>query len=122
MKKVFFGILLAMAGLVSILAVPVQILLMNYIPSAQTVSALFTLVMYLATAFGYWLIMSGAEDLPQTQFWHFAGKFSKILCAYNVAMGLLVFLQSMGMFTLNLPSLVSNVLYYITDLGSFFIM
>ena len=122
MKKVFFGILLAMAGLVSILAVPLQILAMNFVPNFAMVSAAVMLVMYLATAFGYWLIMSGAEDLPQTQFWHFAGKFSKILCAYNVAMGLLVFLQSMGLFTLNLPSLVSNVLYYITDRGSFFIM
>ena len=122
MKKVFFGILLAMAGLVSILAVPVQILLMNYIPSAHLVSAVFTLVMYLATALGYWLLMSGAESLPQTQFWHYAGKFSKILCAYNVAMGLLTFVQDLGLFTLNLPTLVSQVLYYITDLGSFFIM
>ncbi len=122
MKKVFFGILLAMAGLVSILAVPVQILLMNYIPSAHLVSAAFTLVMYLATALGYWLLMSGAESLPQTQFWHYAGKFSKILCAYNVAMGLLTFVQDLGLFTLNLPTLVSQVLYYITDLGSFFIM
>ena len=122
MKKVFFGILLAMAGLVSILAVPAQILLMNFVPSAKLLSALFTLVMYLATALGYWLIMSGAEGLPQTQFWHYAGKFSKILCAYNVAMGLLVFMQHMDLFTLNLPTLVSQVLYYITDLGSFFIM
>ena len=93
MKKVFFGILLAMAGLVSILAVPVQILLMNFVPTARMVSAVFTLVMYLATALGYWLLMSGSESLPQTQFWHYAGKFSKILCAYNVAMGLLTFLQ-----------------------------
>lgn len=122
MKKVFFGILLAMAGLVSILAVPVQILLMNFVPTARMVSAVFTLLMYLATALGYWLLMSGSESLPQTQFWHYAGKFSKILCAYNVAMGLLNFVQSMGLFTLNLPTLVSQVLYYITDLGSFFIM
>ena len=122
MKKVFFGILLAMAGLVSILAVPVQILLMNFVPTARMVSAVFTLVMYLATALGYWLLMSGSESLPQTQFWHYAGKFSKILCAYNVAMGLLTFVQDLGLFTLNLPTLVSQVLYYITDLGSFFIM
>ena len=45
MKKVFFGILLAMAGLVSILAVPVQILLMNFVPTARMVSAVFTLLM-----------------------------------------------------------------------------
>jgi hypothetical protein len=122
MKKVFFGILLAMAGLVSILAVPVQILLMNYIPSAHLVSAAFTLVMYLATALGYWLLMSGAESLPQTQFWYYAGTFSKYLCAYNVAMGLLDFVGAVAIFTLNLPSVVSQILYYITDLGSFFIM
>ena len=73
MKKVFFGILLAMAGLVSILAVPVQILLMNFVPTGRMGSAAFTLLMYLATALGYWLLMSGSESLPQTQFWHYAG-------------------------------------------------
>ena len=39
MKKVFFGILLAMAGLVSILAVPLQILVMQFAPTMQTASA-----------------------------------------------------------------------------------
>ena len=122
MKKVFFGILLAMAGLVSILAVPLQIVLMNFVPTLHHLGAVITLVMYLATALGYWLLMSGSEELPQTQMWHYVGLFSKILCAYNVAMGLLVFVQNLGFFTLNLPTLVSQVLYYITDLGSFFIM
>ena len=122
MKKVFFGILLAMAGLVSIVALPLQLLLMNFVPGAYRLSAVFTLLMYLATAFGYWLIMRGAEDLPQTQFWYYAGTFSKYLCAYNVAMGLLEFVGAVGIFTLNLPSVVSQILYYITDLGSFFIM
>ena len=122
MKKVFFGILLAMAGLASILAVPLQILAMNFAPTMQTVSAGVMLVMYLATALGYWLIMRGAEDLPQTQFWYYAGTFSKYLCAYNVAIGLLEFVGAMGLFTLNLPSAVEQILYYITDLGSFFIM
>lgn len=122
MKKVFFGILLAMAGLVSILAVPVQILLMNFVPGAYSASMVFTLVMYFATALGYWLIMRGAEELPQTQFWHYAGLFSKILCAYNVAIGLLNFVGDVGLFTLHLPTLIDNILYYITDLGSFFIM
>ena len=122
MKKVFFGILLAMAGLVSILAVPLQILLMNFVPSLSYLGSIVTLLMYLATALGYWLLMTGAESLPQTQTWHFAGTFSKILCAYHVARGLLVFLQDMGLFTLHLPTLVSQILYYITDLGSFFIM
>ena len=122
MKKVFFGILLAMAGLVSILAVPLQILAMNFAPNLGAASAAVMLAMYLATGFGYWLIMKGAEGLPQTQFWHYAGTFSKFLCAYNVAIGLLEFVGAMGLFTLNLPSLVSEILYYITDLGSFFIM
>ena len=122
MKKVFFGILLAMAGLVSILAVPLQILVMQFAPTMQTASAAVMLLMYLATAFGYWLIMKGAEGLPQTQFWYYAGTFSKYLCAYNVAMGLLDFVGAVGIFTLNLPSVVSQILYYITDLGSFFIM
>ena len=110
MKKVFFGILLAMAGLVSIVAVPLQILLMNFVPGAYRLSAVFTLLMYLATAFGYWLIMKGAEGLPQTQFWYYAGTFSKYLCAYNVAMGLLDFVGAVGIFTLNLPSVVSQIL------------
>ena len=122
MKKVFFGILLAMAGLVSILAVPLQILAMNILPNMRMASAVIMLVMYLATAFGYWLIMKGAEGLPQTQFWHYAGTFSKVLCAYNAAIGLLEFVEALGLFTLHLPSVVSQVLYYITDLGSFFIM
>ena len=122
MKKVFFGILLAMAGLVSILAVPLQIVLMRYVPGMQQLGSVITLTMYLATALGYWLLMSGSEGLPQTQTWHFAGLFSKILCAYNVAMGLLVFAQDMGLFTLRLPTLMSQILYYITDLGGFFIM
>ena len=122
MKKVFFGILLAMAGLVSILAVPLQILMMQFVPGMAMASAAMMLLMYLATAFGYWLIMKGAEGLPQTQFWHYAGTFSKYLCAYNVAVGLLEFAGAMGIFTLNLPSAVSQILYYITDLGSFFIM
>ena len=122
MKKVFFGILLAMAGLVSILAVPLQILAMNFVPNFAMVSAAVMLVMYSATAFGYWLIMKGAEGLPQTQYWHYAGTFSKFLCAYNVAVGLLEFVEALGLFTLNLPSVISQVLYYITDLGGFFIM
>ena len=122
MKKVFFGILLAMAGLVSIVAVPLQIVLMNFVPGAYRLSAVFTLLMYLATAFGYWLIMRGAEELPQTQFWHFAGLFSKILCAYNAAIGLLYFVQDLGLFTLALPSFLANILYFITDWGSFLIM
>lgn len=122
MKKVFFGILLAMAGLATVIAVPLQILVMNFAPTMQMVSAGVMLVMYLATALGYWLIMKGAEGLPQTQFWHYAGTFSKYLCAYNVAIGLLEFVGALGLFTLNLPSVVEQILYYITDLGSFFIM
>ena len=122
MKKVFFGILLAMAGLANIIAVPLQILMMNFAPILQTVSAGVMLVMYLATALGYWLIMKGAEGLPQTQFWYYAGTFSKYLCAYNAAIGLLEFVGAVGLFTLNLPSVVEQIMYYITDLGSFFIM
>ena len=122
MKKVFFGILLAMAGLATVIAVPLQILVMNFAPTMQMVSAGVMLVMYLATALGYWLIMKGAEGLPQTQFWYYAGTFSKYLCAYNVAIGLLEFVGALGLFALNLPSVVEQILYYITDLGSFFIM
>lgn len=123
MKKVFFGVLLAMAGLSELVLFPLQLVLMltESIPY-QTLMAVAMLATYLATAFGYWLIMRGAEELPQTRYWHYAGQFSKILCAYNVAIGLLQCLQYMGLFTLNLPDVVSTILYYITDLGSFFIM
>ena len=122
MKKVFFGILLAMAGLATIIAVPLQILVMNFAPTMQMVSAGVMLVMYLATALGYWLIMKGAAGLPQTQFWYYAGLFSKILCAYTAAMTILDVVQQLGLFTLHLPAMVSNILFYITDLGSFFVM
>ena len=37
-------------------------------------------------------------------------------------MTILDLLQQLGLFTLNLPTLVSNILFYVTDLGSFFVM
>lgn len=117
MKKVFFGVLLAMADLAAWV-----MMLMLFLPIGPQVSLVFGLVAGVCSALGYWLIMRGAEELPQTQFWYYAGLFSKILCAYTAAMTILDLLQQLGLFTLNLPTLVSNVLYYVTDLGSFFVM
>lgn len=117
MKKVFFGVLLAMADLAAWV-----MMLMLFLPIGPQVALVFSLVAGLGSALGYWLIMRGAEDLPQTQFWYYAGLFSKILCAYTAAITILEFVQQLGLFTLNLPALVSNVLYYVTDLGSFFVM
>lgn len=117
MKKVFFGVLLAMADLAAWV-----MMLMLFLPIGQQVSLVFSLVAGVCSALGYWLIMRGAEDLPQTQFWYYAGLFSKILCAYTAAMTILDFVQQLGLFTLNLPAMLSNILYYATDLGSFFVM
>ena len=117
MKKVFFGVLLAMADLATWV-----MMLMLFLPIGQQVSLVFGLVAGLCSALGYWLIMRGAEELPQTQFWYYAGLFSKILCAYTAAMTILDAVQQLGLFTLHLPAMVENILYYITDLGSFFVM
>ena len=117
MKKVFFGVLLAMADLATWV-----MMLMLFLPIGRQISLVFGLVAGLCSALGYWLIMRGAEELPQTQFWYYAGLFSKILCAYTAAMTILDVVQQLGLFTLHLPALVENVLFYITDLGSFFVM
>ena len=117
MIKVFFGVLLAMADLATWV-----MMLMLFLPIGQQVSLVFGLVAGLCSALGYWLIMRGAEELPQTQFWYYAGLFSKILCAYTAAMTILDVVQQLGLFTLHLPAMVSNILFYITDLGSFFVM
>lgn len=117
MKKVFFGVLLAMADLAAWV-----MMLMLFLPIGRQVAVVFSLLTGLFSALGYWLIMRGAEELPQTQSWHYAGLFSKILCAYTAAVTILDGVQQLGLFTLNLPSLVSSILYYITDLGSFFVM
>ena len=117
MKKVFFGVLLAMADLAAWV-----MMLMLFLPIGRQVSLVFGLVAGVCSALGYWLIMRGAEELPQTQFWYYAGLFSKILCAYTAAMTILDFVQQLGLFTLNLPAMLSNILYYVTDLGSFFVM
>ena len=117
MKKVFFGVLLARADLATWV-----MMIMLFLPIGRQISLVFGLVAGLCSALGYWLIMRGAEELPQTQFWYYAGLFSKILCAYTAAMTILDVVQQLGLFTLHLPALVENVLFYITDLGSFFVM
>ena len=117
MKKVFFGVLLAMADLATWV-----MMIMLFLPIGRQISLVFGLVAGLCSALGYWLIMRGAEELPQTQFWYYAGLFSKILCAYTAAMTILDVVQQLGLFTLHLPALLENVLFYITDLGSFFVM
>ncbi len=117
MKKVFFGVLLAMADLATWL-----MLGLAFLPVPYQVHLAFSVVTALAPALGYWLIMKGAEELPQTQFWYWAAKVSKMLCAYTVAITLLNLAGQLDLFTLRLPSLVEQVLFYITDLGSFFVM
>ena len=117
MKKVFFGVLLAMADLAAWV-----MMLMLFLPIGPHLSTVFAVVTGLCSALGYWLIMRGAEELPQTQFWYYAGLFSKILCAYTAAMTILDVVQQLGLFTLHLPAMVENILFYITDLGSFFVM
>ena len=117
MKKVFFGVLLAMADLATWV-----MMLMLFLPIGPHLSTVFAVVTGLCSALGYWLIMRGAEELPQTQFWYYAGLFSKILCAYTAAMTILDVVQQLGLFTLHLPAMVENILYYVTDLGSFFVM
>lgn len=117
MKKVFFGVLLAMADLAAWV-----MMLMLFLPIGPQLSTVFAVVTGLCSALGYWLIMRGAEELPQTQFWYYAGLFSKILCAYTAAMTILDVVQQLGLFTLHLPAMVSNILFYVTDLGSFFVM
>ena len=117
MKKVFFGVLLAMADLAAWV-----MMLMLFLPIGPQLSTVFAAVTGLCSALGYWLIMRGAEELPQTQFWYYAGLFSKILCAYTAAMTILDVAQQLGLFTLHLPAMVSNILFYVTDLGSFFVM
>ena len=117
MKKVFLGVVLAMADLATWV-----MMLMLFLPIGPQVSLVFGLVAGLCSALGYWLIMRGAEELPQTQFWYYAGLFSKILCAYTAAMTILDAVQQLGLFTLHLPAMVENILYYVTDLGSFFVM
>ena len=117
MKKVFWGVLLAMAGLTSWL-----VMALMFLPFGPQIAVVSGLLAGLGQAAGYYLIMKGSEELPQTQSWHFAGLFSKILCGYTAAVTLLQFLDQMDLFTLSLPNIVSTVLYYITDMSSFFVM
>ncbi len=117
MKKVFFGVLLAMADLATW-----AMMLMLFLPIAPQVSVIFGVAAGLFEALGYWLIMRGAEELPQTQSWHWAGTMSKYLCAYSAAMSILNLAQQLDLFTLNLPNMVQSILFYVTDLGSFFVM
>lgn len=117
MKKVFWGVLLAMAGLTSVVltALNLGLILMNAAMPA-TVWTVCSILAGLGQAAGYYLLWKGAESLPQTQSWHYVGLFSKILCAYTVA--ITVFNQ----LPLTLPAAVSTILYYVTDLGSFMTM
>ncbi len=117
MKKVFFGVLLAMADLATWVMMG-----MMFLPVGRPIALVFSLAAGLFEAIGYWFIMKGAEELPQTQFWHWAGTLSKYLCAYSAAMTILNAVQQMGLFTLNLPTMVQNILLYVTDMGSFFVM
>lgn len=114
MKKVFWGVLLAMANLPSILLLVGMMFIRAQVSPVVAVG--MGLAAGLLTALGYFLIMQGSQELPQTQNWHYAGSFSKILCAYQVAISVFHLLP------LNLPSVVSTILSYITDFSSFLVM
>ncbi len=117
MKKVFFGVLLAMADLGTWVMMGLM-----FLPVGRQLALVFGVAAALFQAVGYYLIMKGGEELPQTQFWYWAGTLSKYLCAYTAAITILDVVQQLGLFTLRLPGLVENILFYITDLGSFFVM
>ncbi len=117
MKKVFYGVLLAMADLATWVVMGLM-----FLPAGQRFSLVLTAVAALAPALGYWLIMKGSEELPQTQMWHWAGTISKYLCAYTVAVTVLNVAGQVGLFTLRLPGAVSSILSYVTSMGSFFVM
>ena len=95
MKKVFWGVLLAMAGLPTIL----QLLMLFLLPQLMTgtAAAVSTLLLGLLQALGYYLIMTAAAELPGGN-WEWAYKLSKILCAYTVAVAVVQLLP------LSLPS------------------
>ncbi len=113
MKKVFWGVLLAMAGLPTIL----QLLMLFLLPQLMTgtAAAVSTLLLGLLQALGYYLIMTAAAELPGGN-WEWAYKLSKILCAYTVAVAVVQLLP------LSLPSVVSTILFYVTDYSSFLVL
>lgn len=113
MKKVFWGVLLAMAGLPTIL----QLILLFLLPGAMssTFGVVSTLVVGLLQALGYYLILLAAENLSGSN-WEWAGKLSKVLCAYAVAVAVV------GLLPLTLPNWLSTILYYVTDYSSFLVL
>ena len=113
MKKVFWGVLLAMAGLPTIL----QLLMLFLLPQLMTgtAAAVSTLLLGLLQALGYYLIMTAAAELPGGN-WEWAYTLSKILCAYTVAVAVVQLLP------LSLPSAGSTILFYVTDYSSFLVL
>lgn len=112
MKKVFWGVLLAMAGLPTIL----QLILLFVVPmTVSYVAVISTLAVGLLQALGYYLILMAAGERPGSN-WEWAGKLSKILCAYTVAVSVVQLLP------LTLPTFLSTILYYVTDYSSFLVL
>jgi|GEM_PF-1590058 len=114
MKKVFWGILLAMANLGTLLtsALTAGLLALSVSSAAYLwIGAAGAL----SVALGYLFIMFGAQDLPSGNF-EWAAKISKILCAYTAAIAVLDVLQ------LTPGGIVGQVLNFASSLGSFLIM
>ena len=113
MKKVFWGILLAMVNLGSYATMLLMVLLGDGLNGDlyRWLSAAGSL----SVALGYLLIMAGAQDLPSGNF-GWAATFSKILCAYTAAMAVL------GALSLTPGGVIAQILYWAADLGSFLTM
>lgn len=113
MKKVFWGVLLSMANLASLLLAGLALLLPGMGAAMMLVVSAAT---GLITAAGYYMIYIGAGDLPQTQNWEWVGKTAKILCAYTAA------ITVVDLLPLTLPNLVITVLTVAASWGSFLVM
>ncbi|MEA5039322.1 MAG: hypothetical protein VB086_05745 [Clostridiaceae bacterium] len=109
MKKVFWGILLAMANVGAILTLAFSLL------GGGRFVSWFSIAADLSVALGYLLIMLGARDLPGGNF-GYAATLSKILCAFTAAVFALNLLNIMPGGT------IATILYWAADLGSFITM
>ena len=109
MKKVFWGILLAMANLGTILALVITVL------GGGNYAFWLSAAAELSVAFGYLLIMLGARSLSGGNF-GYAASLSKVLCAFTAAICALELLNIMPGGT------VATILYWAADLGSFITM
>lgn len=109
MKKVFWGILLAMANLGGIISAVITF------TGSLPYSILIEAAVQLSTAVGYLLIMLGARDLAGGNF-GYASKLSKVLCAFTTAVLVL------GLLNIMPGGTIAGILFWVADLGSFITM